>query len=104
MKPTEALDRLFVDVLTALGQGKVSAETWLESEGELLDGHCDDDGKVQINEASVLVPTLLHELVHRVRPEYTERGATRWATMLLRHISRAQVERIYEMYQVRKDT
>lgn len=47
-------------------------EVELRSEGEVLEG-CEEHGWVYIDPAAAIVETLIHELLHRRYPKWTER-------------------------------
>ena len=92
-------DALLVEVIAALGAGGVDPETWLEDvDGRLLDGAAEPDGRVRINEASCIVRPLVRELLHRVRPHWTEHGVASWGGRFFHQLTHAEIERIYDVY------
>jgi hypothetical protein len=99
-----ARDPLLIEVLTALGAGPVSSVYLIDDEHpddvDLL-GICSDRA-IAINEAAHIVRTLIHELIHRVRPQWSERSVNRRTTQIMRAISHAEIERIYQVYEARK--
>tara|TARA_R100001086_G_scaffold145322_2_gene76723 strand:+ start:90 stop:371 length:282 start_codon:yes stop_codon:yes gene_type:complete len=57
---------------------------------------------VIVNEAPSIVGILLHEMIHFVRPEWSERTVRRSVTLLLRQLTHEEIQAIYEQYQLRK--
>lgn len=96
-------DPLLVEVLAVLGVVPLVARP-LEDEDHpdrmTVLGVCDPAGRgrVTINEAPHLIDTILHECLHRVRPEWTEHGVRRRTTQLLRQLNADEIQRIYEVY------
>ena len=90
---------LLVDVLAEFGAGRIT-------EAFITDRHCfihgETDGKrITINPAIATVDTLIHEICHVIRPQWTENYVRRTTTWLLRRMSDEQIQALYEQYQKR---
>ena len=95
---------LLVDILAALGDVTIKQRYLIDpsrKENYFLHG-TQQDVEITINEAPAIVSTLIHELCHYVRPNWSERTVRRQTTMLLRHLGHAEVQAIYAQYQERK--
>ena len=95
---------LLVDILAALGDVDIKQRYLIDASRKtnfFLHGtQC--GAEITINEAPAIVATLLHELCHYVRPDWSERTVRRHTTILLRQLGHAEVRAIYEQYQERK--
>lgn len=95
-------DPILVEVLASLGAGHITAAPLDDQneEGLTVMGICEQHQRphVTIDEAQHIVPTLIHELVHRVRPAMTELGVERKTRQILRQLSDREINRIYEVY------
>lgn len=92
-------DPLLVEVLAALGSGRIS-EDYVRSttHPDVVNG-LEQGGHVTINPAPLVVETLIHELLHRLRPTWAERTVQGRAVRLRRLLSDKEIERVYEVYQ-----
>lgn len=93
---------LLLRVMAALGDGGIT-EAWISDPGYMTDGVCDSRrGHITINPMHQTVDSVLHELTHRLHPEWPEayvRGRVTW----LRHrMTDEQVQTIYQEYEARK--
>jgi len=94
-------DPLLVEVLAYLGAGTFEARPLIDEDHPNLMrvyGLC-EPGVITINEGEHVVETLLHEILHAVRPHWTERGVSRRTTQLYRQLEPAEVQRIHDVYQ-----
>lgn len=93
------LDRLFVEVVAAFGAAPVDARRIDDEDepGAITYGVC-EGGRITIDEAPHLVETMLHELVHRMRPRWGERRTLAAERALFARLSREQVEALYSIY------
>ena len=73
-------------------------EQHLVADGWHLDGLCEGDA-VYVDPAPNVVDTLLHELIHRRYPHWTEANVSRTASRLVGKMSHAEVRRWYRRYQ-----
>jgi hypothetical protein len=88
---------LLVRVLTEIGRGKIT-EGFIHDKGYFT--HGETDGKhIWINPAVAVVDTVIHEALHRLEPGWHEHYVRRTTTFLLRRMSEAQIQQLYETYQ-----
>jgi hypothetical protein len=95
---------LLIDVLAALGDVTISQKYVIDpvrTKSYFVHG-MQRGSEIIINEAPSLVSTLLHELIHFVRPSWSERTVRRYTTILLRQLSHQEIQAIYQQYQERK--
>ena len=95
---------LLVDVLAALGDVTIKQRYLIDparKKNYFLHGTQQGEDII-INEAPAIVSTLIHELCHYVRPDWTETTVRRHTPMLLRQIGHAEVQAIYAQYRERK--
>jgi hypothetical protein len=90
---------LIVEVLTDFGSGRIR-------EGFIKDGnwfvHGETCGqRITISPAISVVDTVIHECLHRIRPNWSESYVRRTTTWLLRRLSDEQIEQMYEEYNKR---
>ena len=57
---------------------------------------------ITINPAPHVVDTILHEIVHYLRPQWSEKVLRRRVTQLMRQISHEEVQAIYHEWNERK--
>lgn len=97
-------DPILVEVLAYLGAGRIEARQLLDEdapEDVRIYGVCESgvSGRtVTIDEGEHIVETLLHEILHAVRPQWTEQGVRRRTTQLYRQLSQAERAAIYACY------
>lgn len=96
-KPTTR-DVIFVELCATLGTGRLH-EAYIASTDphERVDGLC-VSGKVIVNPVYHVVETLLHECVHRIRPEWSERSVRRKTTQVMRQLRDEEIQRVYEIW------
>lgn len=95
---------LLIDVLAALGSVEIRSEYLIDEEHKkthFLHG-TQHPGRITINEAPSIVGILLHELIHEVRPDWSERTVLSWTTRLQRQMTHEEIQAIYEQYKARK--
>jgi hypothetical protein len=95
---------LLVDVLAALGDVSISQRYLIDpAHKRSYFMHGQQDGKdITINEAPNIVSTLIHELVHYVRPTWSERTVRRFTTILIRQLTHKEIQAIYDQYRERR--
>lgn len=92
-----------VEVLAALGTVPLRSG-WIdddECESLTVYGTCEPSrhtSVVTINEAAHLVDTILHELLHHIRPGWSETTVRRFTSRLYRQLNSDEVQRIYDIY------
>ena len=76
-------------------------EAYLSSEYEYVDGLC-DKGSITIAPHNHIVDTVIHELLHRIYPERSERSIRRTTSLLRKQLTDDEVQWFYDEYQRRK--
>lgn len=92
---------LLLEIIASLGAGRVSESYIIDSDapGERFHGICEGDGRVTINPALDIVDTVLHELLHRVRPHWTEIGVRRTTARLMHALTHDEIITIATLYE-----
>ena len=88
-------------VWAELGAGSVW-EGFIESDPDryvegFIDGH-----QITVNPAPNVVDSLIHEIVHRMKPEWSEAYVKRETTLLLRSMTDEEIQAFYEEFQRRR--
>lgn len=91
-------DVIFVELCATLGTGRLH-EAYISSNDptERVDGLC-VSGKVVVNPVYHVVETLMHECVHRIRPEWSERSVRRKTTQVMRQLNDGEIQRVYDVW------
>ena len=80
-------------------------EATIKAKGWHLDGLCDHDkGAVYVDPAPTITEVLLHELLHRKYPKWSEKRVDRTARQLLRSMTTRQVQWWAGQFQQHKTT
>ena len=95
MKRTASDDALLTGVLLELQAGGIR-EAFMPRSGpyRFVRGQCADDGQITVNPIHDTVDTLIHELLHRLHPAWTDRYVRRTTTYFDAdpfHYSRAEL-------------
>jgi len=90
---------LLVRVLTEIGSGDIY-EDWIADDKELVHGIV-QGRKITVNPAIEVVDTLIHEILHRLQPNWTEKYVNNRTTWLMRRMSDEQIQALYAEYQKR---
>ena len=96
---------LLVDVLAALGSVTITTEYLIDGSAPKRNYRhgTQQPGHITITEAPSIVSIVLHELIHEVRPELSERSVSSATTRLQRRqLSHDDIQAIYASYQRRK--
>lgn len=93
---------LMVRVWAALGEGRITEDPRLRSDvkGERLHG-LQEGRHIWVNPVWSVVDTVLHELLHRMHPEWSEVYVRRTTTYLLKRMTDEEVQTFYDEYQQR---
>lgn len=78
-------------------------EAYLSSDDSYVYGMCEDES-ITIAPHHHVVDTVIHELLHRIYPERSERSVRRTTTMLRKTLTDEEVQWFYDEYQRRKQT
>jgi len=73
-------------------------EADVRADFEHVEGACDGQ-RVYINPAPPVVEVLLHELLHRARPSWSERRVLRESRRVMLQMDERQIRRWYRAYQ-----
>lgn len=65
-----------------------------------LHGIC-EPGRIHINPVPSTLDTVIHEVLHLLKPHWTERGVRRKTTALMRRMSDAEITTLWGIYQDR---
>jgi len=90
-------DPLLVRVCVELGRGHIR-EDWIEDKREFVDGYI-EGGTITVNPVPATVDTVIHEILHRLFPEWKEPYVRNRTTYLLRRMSDAEIRAFYTEYQ-----
>lgn len=94
-KRPPARDPLLLELVAAIGAGNIAIGP-IHDDGELVHGVC-EGASVVINPAVSVVDTCLHECLHRIRPEFSERAVRAKVTRLMRALTLAEIDRLYSI-------
>jgi hypothetical protein len=101
MSANEKRPLLLLRVLTELGAGRIR-EAFIPSEKEFfVDGETEGRA-ITINPVPELVDTIIHELLHRLYPEWSERYINNRTSYLMKRMTDEEVQLVYDEYQKRK--
>ena len=96
-------DPLLLEIVAAIGAGRITIGP-IHSESERIEGYAVDKGKrrgrVYINPQISFVDTAIHELLHRLRPRWSEGTVRRRTGKLMRALSDQEIDKVYELIQV----
>lgn len=101
MKRTARDWALLGRVWAELGAGRVT-EAFIRDGRNLTDGYYNGSGHVTVNPAHQTVDTLIHELLHRLHPQWSEAYVRRTTTYLRRRMSDEEVQAMYAEFEKRK--
>ena len=96
---------LLVDVLAAMGDVRIRERYLIDKSAPRKNFQYGEqqDGVIVINPAPSIAVILLHELIHQVRPDWTEVTVRQWTTRLSRELTHQEVQAIYEQYIARRE-
>ena len=82
-----------------LTKGRIYEATLVTDDGAHLLGLCDHaKGAITIDPKVAIVSTLLHELIHRKYPEWSEARVRRAEVLALRQLSQQDIQTWYRRY------
>ncbi len=94
---------LLVQVWAELGACRIS-EGRIDDTDHFVEGVCVSGKNITINPSPALNDVVVHELLHRLHPEWPETYVRNRTTFLLRRMTDDEHERFYDEYQRRKKT
>lgn len=90
-------------VWAELGAGRIT-EAFIKDGACVTDGYFSGTGHITINPAHQTVDTLIHEILHRLYPQWPEPYVRRTTTYLRRRMSDEEVQAMYDEFNKRKRT
>lgn len=82
-----------------LTKGRIYEATLITDDGAHLMGLCDHgNGAITIDPKVAIVSTLLHELIHRRHPDWTEKRVVKAEIRALRQLSQKDIQTWYQRY------
>jgi hypothetical protein len=91
-----ARDPLILEVAAAIGAGRIAVGP-IHMDGAIVHGVCWPDGAIRINPAPSVCDTAIHECLHRLRPSWSEQTVRRRTTQIMRQLTDAEVDKLYEL-------
>jgi hypothetical protein len=89
----KARDPILIEVIAAIGAGRLSiAAIHDERDQELIEGMTETGGRVTINVNPNIVDTGIHEMLHRMRPAWSERAVRAKTTRLIRQLGGREID------------
>lgn len=99
-KSTKASERALVEVLTEMGKTPIK-EAYISDKNNFIEGEL--DGKViVVNPVHSMVDTIIHEVLHKLHPMWSEKSVRNRTTWLIRRLSDDEQIQIYREYNKRK--
>jgi hypothetical protein len=90
---------LIASITEEFANGRIYEATLVTDDGAHLLGLCDHEkGAITIDPKVAIVSTLLHELIHRKFPSWTERTVRRAEIRALKQLSQKDIQVWYQRY------
>lgn len=90
---------LIEELTEELTKGRIYEATLITDDGAHLMGLCNhENGAITIDPKVAIVSTLLHELIHRKHPEWSERRVQRAEIRALKNLSQKDIQMWYQRY------
>jgi len=94
-KKQKPRDPMLLEVVAAIGAGRIEIGP-IHDKDDWVSGIC-EGARIRINPAIDVVDSTLHECLHRLRPAWVERTVKARTTRLMRQLSDAEIDKIYEL-------
>ena len=99
---------LLIKLMSLLGETNIS-EQYIEKDGRTAKqsgvdvyGYWDEGtNSLVVNPVPHIVDTLIHELLHKLHPDYSEQTVRSMTGKLMKQLSDAELQAIYDMYKKR---
>lgn len=92
-------DALLAELSHEMDRGFIYEATLVTDDGAHLEGMCNHDNQhITINPPVSIVAALIHELLHRRYPTWSERRVRREERRMLMHLSQAELAKWYQRY------
>uniref|UniRef100_A0A6M3J6X0 Uncharacterized protein n=1 Tax=viral metagenome TaxID=1070528 RepID=A0A6M3J6X0_9ZZZZ len=92
----KARDPLLVRVCVELGRGRIR-EDWIIDGKQFVDGYI-EGGTITVNPVPATVDTVIHEILHRLNPEWKEPYVRNRTTYIMRRMSDGEIRAFYDEY------
>lgn len=96
-------DPVLLEVAAAIGAGRIVIGP-IHDDDSFVHGYAEGNGKVRLNPAIEMCDTAIHELLHRLRPSWSERAVRTKTTRLMRQMSYQEIDTLYELVLARART
>lgn len=90
-------------LISVLGNTNITEEYVGRENKTDIYGYLAPSGAIVINPVPHIVDTLLHELLHKLHPEYSERAVRSVVGRLMKHMTDEEMLAIYEIYKRNTD-
>ena len=97
MRKPPKRDTVLLEIAAAIGAGRIAIGHIDMGDNEHVHGVTFSDGSIVINPAVEIVDTVLHEVLHRLRPAWSERAVRARTRRLMNTLSHAEVECLYTL-------
>jgi hypothetical protein len=87
-------------VWAEIGAGRIT-EAFIRDGRNLTDGYFNGSGHITINPAHQTIDTVIHEILHRLHPQWPESYVRRTTTYLRRRMTDEEVQAMYSEFQRR---
>ena len=97
-----SLDKLLMECTVALGETELNEAYIRKDAANTRFYGLQQPGRIWVNPITATVDYLLHEMIHEVRPGWSEATVARMTTRLMHKMSDDQIKEFYRLYQGRK--
>lgn len=88
-------DPLLLEVVANIGRGRITLGA-IHHPSLHVHGYM-EAGYIRINDRISTVDTLLHEVLHRIRPKWSEQTIRSRTAKMMRQLTMAEIDKLYEM-------
>lgn len=96
-------DPVLLEVAAAIGAGRITIGP-IHDDDSFTHGYSYGNGHVRIYPALEACDTAIHEILHRIRPTWSERAIRAKTTHLMRQMSYQEIDTLYELVLARAQT
>ena len=95
---------LLIKVMSLLGETNISEQYIMKERGRDIYGTwTENTNSLIVNPVPHIVDTLIHELLHKLHPDYSEQTIRSLTGKLMKHMTDNELQAIYDMYMKRLD-
>lgn len=91
--------KLMNEILLALGELRI-IEAYIQDPKDYIHG-VTDGSTVVVNPVPQIIDTLIHEVLHCIRPKWDEATVRRQTSRLMNRLSDQDLQELYEVYKAR---